>query len=70
MALVIYTRLHQTWPIKQVLRKQIRSFEHPLISKNYKWAMEAEIELMMIRSKMNELAWKYHLPIIHLWEFF
>ena len=26
--------------------------------------------LMMIRSKMNELAWRHHFPIISLWEFF
>ena len=26
--------------------------------------------LMMIRSKMNELAWRHHLPIISLWEIF
>ena len=26
--------------------------------------------LMMIRSKMNELAWRYHFPIISLWEIF
>ena len=26
--------------------------------------------LMMIRSKMNELAWRQHFPIISLWEFF
>ena len=26
--------------------------------------------LMMIRSKMNELAWKYHFPIISLWDIF
>ena len=26
--------------------------------------------LMMIQSKMNELAWRHHFPIISLWEFF
>ena len=26
--------------------------------------------LMMIRSKMNELAWRQHFPIISLWEIF
>ena len=26
--------------------------------------------LMMIRSKMNELAWRHHFPIISLWEMF
>ena len=26
--------------------------------------------LMMIRSKMNKLAWRQHFPIISLWEFF
>ena len=26
--------------------------------------------LIMIRSKMNELAWRYHFPIISLWEIF
>ena len=26
--------------------------------------------LMMIRSKMNELAWRHHFPIISLWEIF
>ena len=26
--------------------------------------------LMMIRSKMSELAWRHHFPIINLWEFF
>ena len=26
--------------------------------------------LMMIRSKMNELAWRQHFPIISLWDFF
>ena len=26
--------------------------------------------LMMIPSKMNELAWRHHFPIISLWEFF
>ena len=49
-----------------------------------KWAMETRgpksnssnllcllpATLMMIRSKMNELAWKHHFPIISLWEIF
>ena len=26
--------------------------------------------LMIIRSKMNELAWRQHFPIVSLWEFF
>ena len=26
--------------------------------------------LMMIRSKMNELAWRHNIPIISLWEIF
>ena len=26
--------------------------------------------LMMIRLKMNELAWRHHFPIISLWDFF
>ena len=26
--------------------------------------------LMMIRSKMNKLAWRHHFPIISLWEIF
>ena len=26
--------------------------------------------LMMIRSKMNELAWRHHFPIVSLWEIF
>ena len=54
--------------------------------KTYKWAMETRrpksnlsellclswlpATLMMIRSKMNELAWRHHFPIITLWEFF
>ena len=54
--------------------------------KTYKWAMETRgpksnsskllclswlpATLMMIRSKMNELAWSDHLPIISLWEIF
>ena len=54
--------------------------------KTYKWAMEtrdlksnsSELlclswlppTLMMIRSKMNELAWRHHFPIISLWEIF
>ena len=54
--------------------------------KTYKWAMETRgpksnssellcltwlpATLMMIRSKMNELAWRHHFPIISLWEFF
>ena len=52
--------------------------------KTYKWAMETRgpksnssellclswlpATLMMIRSKMNELAWRHHFPIISLWE--
>ena len=52
----------------------------------YKWAMETRgsksnspellclswlpATLMMIQSKVNELAWKHHFPIISLWEFF
>ena len=55
-----------------------------LISKKYKWAMETRgpklkssellclswlpATLMMIRSKMNELAWRQHFPITSLWE--
>ena len=27
------------------------------------------VTLMMIRSKMNELAWRHHFPIIRLWNF-
>ena len=55
--------------------------------KTYKWAMETRgpksnlcellclswlpATLMMIRSKMNELAWRHHnFPIISLWEIF
>ena len=51
--------------------------------KTYKWAMETNgnsykllcltwlpATLMMIRSKMNELAWRHHFPIISLWEIF
>ena len=52
--------------------------------KTNKWAMETRgpksnssnllcllpATLMMIRSKMNELAWKHHFPIISLWEIF
>ena len=54
--------------------------------KTYKWAMEtrgpktnsSELlclswlpeTLMMIRSKMNELAWRHHFPVISLWNFF
>ena len=26
--------------------------------------------LMIIRSKMNELAWRHHFPIISVWEIF
>ena len=54
--------------------------------KTYKWAMETRgpksnssellclswlpATLMMIRSKINELAWRQHFPIISLWEIF
>ena len=54
--------------------------------KTYKWAMETRgpklnssellclswlsATLMMIRSKMNEPAWRHHFPIISLWEIF
>ena len=54
--------------------------------KTYKWAMETRgpkshssellclswlpSTLMMIRSKMNELAWRHYFPIISLWEMF
>ena len=54
--------------------------------KTYKWGMETRgpkqnlsellclswlpATLMMVRSKMNELAWRHHFPIISLWEFF
>ena len=54
--------------------------------KTYKWAMETRgpnsnssallclswlpATLMMIRSKMNELAWRHHFPFVSLWEFF
>ena len=54
--------------------------------KTYKWAMETRgpksnssellclswlpATLMMIWSKMNELAWRHHFPIIRLWEIF
>ena len=54
--------------------------------KTYKWDMETRgpksnssellclswlpATLMMIRSKMNELAWRHHFPIISLWEIF
>ena len=57
-----------------------------LFQKTYKWAMETRgpksnsskllclsllsATLMMIRSKMNELAWRHHFPIINLWEIF
>ena len=58
-----------------------RSFQ-----KTYKWAMETKgpksnssellclswlpATLMMIWSKLTELAWKHHFPIISLWEIF
>ena len=32
--------------------------------------MRVLVTLMMIRSKMNELAWRQHFPIISLWEIF
>ena len=54
--------------------------------KKYKWAMETRdpksnssellclswlpATLMMIRLKMNELAWRHHFPITSLWEIF
>ena len=54
--------------------------------KTYKWAKETRglksnssellclswlpATLMMIRSKMNELAWRHHFPIISLWKIF
>ena len=54
--------------------------------KTYKWAMETRgpklnssellclswlpATLMTIRSKMKELAWRHHFPIISLWVFF
>ena len=54
--------------------------------KTYKWAMEIRgpksnlskllclfwlpATLMMSRSKINELAWRHHFPIISLWEIF
>ena len=54
--------------------------------KTYKWAMETRgpklnssellclswlsATLMMVRSKMNEPAWRHHFPIISLWEIF
>ena len=54
--------------------------------KTYKWAMETRgpnsnlsellclswlpATLMMIRSKMNEPAWRHHFPIISRWEIF
>ena len=54
--------------------------------KTYKWAMETRgpklnssellclswlpAILMLIRSKMNELAWRHHFPIISPWEIF
>ena len=54
--------------------------------KTYKWAMETRglksnsskllclswlpATLMMIRSKMNKLAWRHHFPITSLWEIF
>ena len=54
--------------------------------KTYKWAMETRgpksnssgllclswlpATLMMIRSKMNKLAWRHHFPITGLWEIF
>ena len=83
-ALVNYVQLHQTWPIKQVLKKQIfwsstSSTWDPLNSVAYILAMETSgpksnssellclsllpATLMMIRSKMNELAWRHHFPI-------
>ena len=91
-----YVQLHQTWPIKQVLKEvaQRATVAHlsPMcqgqisFKKTYKWAMETRgpksnspgllclswlpVTLMMIRSKMNELAWRHHFPIISLWEIF
>ena len=57
------------------------SFQEP-----YKWAMETRglksnsskllclswllATLMLIWSKMNELAWRHHFPIVSLWEIF
>ena len=57
-----------------------------LILKVYKWAMETRglksnsseplclswlpATLMMIQSKMNELAWRHHFPILSLWDIF
>ena len=34
------------------------------------WLQLIQATLMMIRSKMNELAWKEHFPIISLWKSF
>ena len=57
-----------------------------LFQKTYKWAMETKgpkwnssellclswlpATLMMIRSKMNKLAWRHHFPITSLWGIF
>ena len=40
--------------------KLVRAFMSVLVTSN----------LMMIRSKMNELAWRHHFPIISVWEIF
>ena len=95
-------QLHQTWPIKQILKKKkkinktkkntdLLIIHKPNLSstdfkKSYKWAMETRgpksntyellclswlpATLMLIRSKMNELARRHHSPIISLWEIF
>ena len=67
-----------------IIHKPNLTFSH--FKKSYKWAKETRgpksnspellclswlpATLMMIRSKMNELAWRHHFPIISLWEFF
>ena len=76
----------RTFQISQKQPESSAKVKYHFQKKTYKWAMETRgpksnsserlclswlpATLMMIRSKIYELAWRHHFPIISLWEIF
>ena len=84
--MMLHIKFHQDWPIgfrdTQVQKFEILVTQGQVTPKWVVWfgpksnltkllcLFWLPATLMMIRSKMNELAWRHHFPIISLWEIF
>ena len=85
-SMMLYIKFDQNWPTgfrdiqvqkceifvtqEHVTPKRVVRFGPKSNSTGFLCLSWLPATLMMIRSKMNELAWRHHFPIISLWDFF